>query len=111
MAATSHKGGISFGLVYIPTALHAATKRMFFNKAEPQCDILLYRIAETSVALPKKAKWKYQIYFQINPDSDRPKLQFYPPGFWRRESRKDGKDETNRTCPQTRRTRQACAAD
>lgn len=26
MATTSHKGGISFGLVYIPTALHAATK-------------------------------------------------------------------------------------
>lgn len=27
MVVISHKGGISFGLVYIPTALYAATKR------------------------------------------------------------------------------------
>ena len=39
MAATSHKGGISFGLVYIPTALYAATKddKISFNLLHRDC--------------------------------------------------------------------------
>lgn len=39
MVATSHKGGISFGLVYIPTALYAATKddKISFNLLHKEC--------------------------------------------------------------------------
>ena len=39
MATTSHKGGISFGLVYIPTALYAATKddKISFNLLHRDC--------------------------------------------------------------------------
>ena len=39
MAAASHKGGISFGLVYIPVALYTATKEenISFNQLHKEC--------------------------------------------------------------------------
>ncbi len=76
-------------------------KTMRWRNTERSTGLLVYQVNGCHYGSIKKnliCDEKYWLYFKIVQEAEAPELRFYPPGFWRRDERKDGNNETDGNC-------------
>lgn len=76
-------------------------KTMRWRGTERGVDMLVYQVNGCHYNSMKKkliCDEKYWLYFKIVQEAEAQELRFYPPGFWRRDERKDGNNESDGNC-------------